>query len=70
MIKVLQGNIASISDLDTKTILKNRIDRITTMWTDIKKDVLSYKIQKVNQERGCFYSVMNGDDRNVERSDK
>lgn len=45
IIKVLQGNIASISDLDAKTILNNRIDRITTMWADIKKDVLSYKIQ-------------------------
>ena len=43
MIKELQGNIASISDLDTKTILNNRINRITTMWTDIKRDVLSYK---------------------------
>lgn len=43
IIKVMQGNIASINDLDTKTILNNRINRITTMWTDIKRDVLSHK---------------------------
>lgn len=44
MIKELQGDIACISDLDVKAILNSRIDRITTMWTDIKKDVLSHKI--------------------------
>lgn len=44
MIKELQGDIACINDLDVKAILNSRIDRITTMWTDIKKDVLSHKI--------------------------
>ena len=71
MIKALQGNIASISDLDTKTILNNRINRITAMWTDIKKDVLSHKIQMGEiKSVDARYSVMNGGDRNVERSDK
>lgn len=45
IIKELQGDIACISDLDVKAILNNRIDCITTMWTDIKKNVLSHKIQ-------------------------
>ncbi len=45
IIKELQGDIACISDLDVKAVLNSRIDRITTMWTDIKKNVLSHKIQ-------------------------
>ena len=45
IIKELQGDIACISDLDVRALLNNRIDRITTMWTDIKKNVLSHKIQ-------------------------
>lgn len=69
MIKELQGYIAGISDLDAKTILNNRIDRITAMWTDIKKDVLSHKIDDI-KNMDALYSVMHGSDRNVERSDK
>lgn len=45
IIKELQEDIACISDLDVKALLNSRIDRITTMWTDIKKNVLSHKIQ-------------------------
>lgn len=45
IIKELRGDIACISNLDVKALLNNRIDRITTMWTDIKKNVLSHKIQ-------------------------
>ena len=45
IIKELQGDIACISDPDVKALLNSRIDRITTMWTDIKKNVLSHKIQ-------------------------
>lgn len=71
MIKELQGYIASISDLGAKTILNNRIDRITAMWTDIKKDVLSHKIQIDDiKNMNALYSVMHGSDRNVKRSDK
>ncbi len=45
IIKELQGDIACISDLDVKALLNSRIDRMTTDWTDIKKNVLSHKIQ-------------------------
>lgn len=61
MIKELQGDIACISDFDVKAILNSRIDRITTMWADIKKEVLSHKIPIGDiKSMVALYTVMRG----------
>lgn len=61
MIKELQGDIACIDDFDVKAILNSRIDRITTMWTDIKKDVISHKIPIGDiKSMVALYTVMHG----------